>query len=267
MNHKGAQRCVTDHTHRRRIGGDALKAVQVRAQRVGHDGLDHVAVRTGQPQHVAVVGLGEAAVVLADRGHGAGLYVCQAFTCGEHRGAGLLLHHRPQRLLDQVADLASGPLAVVHLGEAFVDDGLQAERSGQRFDGALASQHRRAHDRADRQRADAVHQGVGLLVALVIEVDALGPAGQRVRGVRRRAAVPQQDDRHVVDHHPVPSRISTPCRGAPDSRRTSTCCGAPGTAGTRRPPRSRRRTRSAVATRNWGRGAHPLTNGMKRVGQ
>ena len=57
--------------------------------------------------------------------------------------------------------------------------------------------------------ADPVHQGLGLLVALLVEVDAVGPAGQRMRGVRRRAAVPQQDDGHVAATTPVPSRIST----------------------------------------------------------
>ena len=53
------------------------------------------------------------------------------------------------------------------------------------------------------------HQGVGLLLALLVEVDALGAARQRMGGVGRRAAVPQQDDGHVAATTPVPSRTST----------------------------------------------------------
>ena len=57
--------------------------------------------------------------------------------------------------------------------------------------------------------ADPLDERLRLLAALVVEVDAVGAAGQRVRGVRGRPAVPQQDDRHVADTTPVPSRTST----------------------------------------------------------
>ena len=92
--------------------------------------------------------------MLAHRLDRAGLHLGQALAVGEHRGAGLLLHHRPQRLLDQVADLAAGPRAVVDLREPFVDDRFEPEGRGQRRDGALAAQQRRPHDRLDRQVAD-----------------------------------------------------------------------------------------------------------------
>ena len=152
---------------------------------------------------------GQPAVVLADRGHRAGLHVRQSLPVGKHRGAGLLLHHRPQRFLDQVADLAAGPGAVVDLGDALVDDRVHAQRGGQRFHRAFAPQQRRPHDRTDRQCPEPLDERLRLFAALVVEVDALGAAGQGVRGVRRRPAVPQQDDRHIADTTPVPSRIST----------------------------------------------------------
>ena len=95
VNHEGTQRCVTDHTHRGGIGGDPLETVQVGAEGIGHDRLDHVAMRAGQPEHVAAVLLGEASVVLAHRLHRAGLHMGKAFAVGEHRCARLLLHHCP----------------------------------------------------------------------------------------------------------------------------------------------------------------------------
>jgi hypothetical protein len=86
------------------------------------------------------VRIGQPAVVLAHRSHRPGLHLCQPLTAGEHRGAGLGLHHRPQRLLDQVTDLATGPVAVVHLDEPVVDDRLQTQRGGQRVQRAFAPQ-------------------------------------------------------------------------------------------------------------------------------
>ncbi len=168
------------------------------------------------PQRVTLVQFGEAPVVLAHSGDGARLHLGEPLPVGEHRGAGLLLHHRPQRLLDQIADLAPGPRAVVDLGDPLIDHRVQAERRRQRIHGLAATQQRRAHDGADRQRAEPLDDGLRLLAALVVELDALGAAGQRVRGVRRRSAVPQQDHRHTADTTPVPSRIRTT---APSSTR------------------------------------------------
>ena len=153
--------------------------------------------------------LGQPAVVLSHRRHRAGLDVRQPLATREHRGTGLLLNHRPQRFLDQVADLAAGPLAVVDLGDPFVDDRVQAQGGGQRFHGAAAAQQWRSHDRSDRQCADPVDECLRLFAPPVVEVDAVGAAGQGVRGVRRRPAVPQQDDCHVAATTPVASRIST----------------------------------------------------------
>ena len=184
------------------------------AQRVGDDRLDDVAVSTRQPQRVAAVLLGQPRVVLTDRGDGAGLHLGQPLAAGEHRRAGMRLDHRPQRLLDQLAELAAGPFAVVDLGEPVVDVDLDAERCGERLDGLPASQQRGAHHRADRQLTDPIDQSRGLLAALVVELDALGPAGQHVRGVGGGPAVPQQDDGHSALTAPVASRISTPTPAA-----------------------------------------------------
>ena len=63
---------------------------------------------------------------------------------------------------------------------------------GQRFHRALTPQHRRADDRADRQRPDPLDERPGLLAAPVVEVDALGPTREGVGHVRRRTGVAQQ---------------------------------------------------------------------------
>ena len=85
---------------------------------------------TGQPQHVSffwpAVFFGQPTVVVAHRGHRARLHLRQAFTAGKHRRAGMGLDHRPQRLLRQLTDLAAGPVPVVHLREAVIDERFEA---------------------------------------------------------------------------------------------------------------------------------------------
>ena len=76
---------------------------------------------------------------------------------------------------------------------------FEAERFGERLDGAAAAQHRRADHRPDRQVADPIDQPGGLLAALVVEVDALGPTRQHTSGVRGGSTVAQQDDGHDDD--------------------------------------------------------------------
>ena len=76
-----------------------------------------------EPAHLDLqLGVGHLVAVAADRAHE------EVLAVGEHRRAGLLLHHGPQRFLDQVGDLAAGPRAVVHLGEPVVDHRFQAQR-------------------------------------------------------------------------------------------------------------------------------------------
>ena len=84
--------------------------------------------------------LGQPGVVLTHRRDGAGLHLGQPLTAGEHRCAGMRLNHRPQRLLEQLAEFAARPFAVVDLGEPVVDDRLDAEFLDERFDGEPASQ-------------------------------------------------------------------------------------------------------------------------------
>ena len=50
------------------------------------------------------------------------------------------LDHRPQRLLEQIAEFAASPFAVVDLGEPVVDDRLDTERVGERLNRAPAAQ-------------------------------------------------------------------------------------------------------------------------------
>lgn len=83
---------------------------------------------------------GEPAIVFAHRGHGPRLHLSQALTAGKHRRAGLLLHHRPQRLLDQLGDVAAGPLPVIDFGEPLLDEGFESQCGGQRFQGHAAAQ-------------------------------------------------------------------------------------------------------------------------------
>jgi hypothetical protein len=108
------------------------------------------------------------------------------------------LNHPPQRLVRQVADFAARPFPVVHFGDPLVDERHQAQRFGERLDGASAAQQRRSHHRPDRQVTDPIDQPCGLLAALVVEVDALGTTRQNPSGVRGGPAVAQQDDGHVA---------------------------------------------------------------------
>ena len=153
--------------------------------------------------------LGQPRVVLTNRGDSASLNLGQSFAAGEHRRAGMRLHHRPQRLFEQIAERAAGPFAVVDFGEPVIGADLDTERGGQRFDSLPAPQQRRAHHRADREFAQPVDQAGGLLAAFVVELDAFGAAGQRVRRIGSGSAVPQQDDGHVALTTPVANRIIT----------------------------------------------------------
>lgn len=189
VQHKRAQLGVPDHADRRRVGGDPLEAVQVDAVRVGDHRLDDVAVCARHPQRVGAMLCRQPPIVFPDRRHRARLHLRQALTAGEYRRAGVGLHHLPQGLAHQLADLAARPFAVVHFGEPVVDERRQTQRVGQRLEGAAAAQQRRTDQRADRQVTDPVDQAGGLFAALVVEVDALGTAGEHARGVRGGAAV------------------------------------------------------------------------------
>src|SRR5208283_5150698 len=80
VQHERPQRRVTNDTHRRRIGGDALESVQVYAVGVRDHRLDDITVSAGQPQHVAAVFLRQPPVVFAHRGHRTRLHLRQPFT-------------------------------------------------------------------------------------------------------------------------------------------------------------------------------------------
>ena len=112
----------------------------MQAKRVGDDRLDDIAVSASQPQHVAAVLLGQPRVVVADRGNGTGLHLGQSLAAGEHCRAGLRLDHGPQRLLEQIAEFAARPFAIVDLGESVVDFRLDTECRSERLDGAPTSQ-------------------------------------------------------------------------------------------------------------------------------
>ncbi|CKT39418.1 Uncharacterised protein [Mycobacterium tuberculosis] len=152
-------------------------------ERVCDHRLDDIAMGAGQPQHVVAVLIGQPPVVFADGCHSASLHLRQTLTAGKHRRAGVGLDYPPQRLVDQVTDFSASPFAVVDFGEPVIDERLQAQRLGQRFDGALTPQHWRRRDRPDRQVTNSIDQPGGLLAPLLVEVDA-GPAGQHARGVR-----------------------------------------------------------------------------------
>ena len=94
----------------------------------------------GQPQRVAAVLLGQPRVVVANGGDGTGLHRSESFAAGEHCRAGMRLNHGPQRLLEQIAEFAASPFAVVDLGESVVDDGLHTERVGERLNRAPTPQ-------------------------------------------------------------------------------------------------------------------------------
>ncbi|CDZ86838.1 hypothetical protein RHRU231_110013 [Rhodococcus ruber] len=243
--HERAGLGVADDAEGRGLGDDALVAVEVRAERVGEDGLDDVAVGAGDPDDVTAVGGGEAAVVFADGGDGAGLDLREALAVGEHGGRGVLLDHLPQRFLQEFAEFAAGPLPVVHLDEAVVDEGGQAAVGGEGGHRLVAAQQRRVHDLGDGEAGEPRDEALGLDVADLVEFDAGGASGEDPGGVRRRAPVPQQDDRHeasLMGRAPDERARRGPglrwprwcrwragpgrgCRGRCGSRRTSTSSG------------------------------------------
>ena len=113
------------------------------------------------------------------------------------RVVSVLLHHFPQRFLDEFLQRTPRPLPVVDLDETLLDPRLEPPIGGQRGDRLLAPQQRRMHDLLDRHPRQPLHHRLRLLDPHIVERDTGRPARQRPGRVRRRAAVTQQNDRHA----------------------------------------------------------------------
>ena len=149
---------VADHRHRARVDHDPLEEVEVQAERVGQQRLDHVAVAAGQPDRLRPGRRGHRA------SHSRTAATARAWVCGqplpvrpgEHRRGRVLLHHLPQRLLGQLLQRPAGPVAVPHLGQPRLDLRPPASRpaaSGRR--GLHAPLQRAGHHRGQRHRRAA----------------------------------------------------------------------------------------------------------------
>jgi hypothetical protein len=84
----------------------------------------------------------------------------------------VLLHHRPQLLLEQRLQLPPGPLAIVHFGQRVLGDRGELAGLRERGDGLLTTQQRRGDDGRERHLCEPVHQGRRLRATGLVELDA-----------------------------------------------------------------------------------------------
>ena len=99
----------------------------------------------------------------------------------------LRLHHSPERILGQILDAASGPLAVVALGQSFVDVPLRGASGGalrgeDRFSGLHTPLHRAGYNGGERQHGDLTCDRAGLGPAAIVEMQTRGTSGQHPPG-------------------------------------------------------------------------------------
>ena len=107
----------------------------------------------------------------------AGLHLDERLAAGEAEPARVALHGGPLGKLVELGQLLAGPLAEVALEQTAVGDDLEAAGLGDRRRGLTGAFERRGVHRGDLlQRGDAVGGPLRLLVALVGQVQPLGPA-------------------------------------------------------------------------------------------
>jgi hypothetical protein len=215
---EGAQRRVPDDRQRGRIDHDALEQVEVQAERVGEDGLDHIAVAARQPERVRPMLGGDPGVPLAYRRHRPVRHRGHRLPARKDGRTGVRLHHLPQRPLRQRLERLPRPVAVVTLDQPWflADRGIR-QRGGHRLP---APQQRAAHHSGQRQPGGAqpLADRRRLRPTGLVELGGL-VAGEGTGVVGRGPAVPEQDDgghainlpagaladAHVAASQPAPS--------------------------------------------------------------
>ncbi len=117
--HEGTQGRVVDDADGARVHAQPLELVEVHAEGVGEDRLDHVTVAHDRVDGVRA----QALVPLTHGGHRPVLHVRHrlALGAGEDGGAGVGLHHLPHRLLGEGLQAPARPVAVAALAHPLVD--------------------------------------------------------------------------------------------------------------------------------------------------
>jgi hypothetical protein len=195
-----ALRGVRHRGHRSWVDDNALKLVEVHPAGVGEHRLDHVGVRHRYPQRARPRVFGDGSVVAAYGIDRPALHSRYRLSSRELSSRRMLLHHLPERLLGELFERLAGPTPVSAFRECFVDDELGSgpHRVGNQASRLLATFEGARHDPARRQQCQSQPGCRGLRLTGLVEMNSRAPAGQDTGGVRRRPAVPdQQNSRHV----------------------------------------------------------------------
>src|SRR5262245_30043632 len=197
VEYERALRGVLDDADRARADDDALELVQVQTERVGHHGLDDVAVADGHPDPVrADLGL-DLGVRAPDRREGSGLHLHHRLAAREQHGARMLLDGLPELLLREVLQPKAGPVAVAALDQTLVAPdpwpwGLRL-CSGDLPRGLEGALQGAADDPRERQPGESATQLDGLLLPGLVEMDAWRTPGEDTVDVGGGSTVPHQD--------------------------------------------------------------------------
>ena len=193
-----AQRRIADRRERARVDLDPLQHVDVHAEAVRDDGLDHVTVGA---DHVGRLGPEpgfQSRTALTAR-------CCMSMmdspsSPGNRAAPGCAWTTRHSGSLASCLQWLAGPVPVVALAEPLVFQHLRGAAfadGGYRVSGLPAPLQRAADDRVQRQRREPRRESPGLLLAPVIQWDARRPAGQDAAGGRRQAMAHQENQGHA----------------------------------------------------------------------
>ena len=139
-------------------------------QGVGHDRLDHVGVGDGDPQGGVAVLRGDPRVPPSYGGDGARLYVLQTLAAWELDTRRMVLDDPPQLQLGELGQLATGPLAVVALGQSDLDiDRWIAAVAHQQLRGLSTAFERAGDDACGVQRRESFSQPPCLIDASIVK--------------------------------------------------------------------------------------------------
>ena len=202
--HVGPVGGVADDRHRGRVDQDPLESVEVDAEGVGQDRLDHVAVGDRGPDRVRAVLGGEFRVPGPDRADRPGRHLGHRLPARETHRRRLRLDRRPELLLAEVLQRPARPLAVAALDQAALGrPGVRVRRRAATTACAVCRQRRSGELTITRSGTDGQPRSPrssDLLLAGRVQLDSRRPAGEHPGGVGRRAPVPDQQHRgHDVE--------------------------------------------------------------------
>ena len=194
------------------IHHDSLEVIQVSAQSISENGLDHIPVA-----HHGIHGpFTQGRVPLMDSCQGSSLHAHHGLPTREGHGARSILDSAPQCQPGQILQRTAGPFTVGALPQAVIGlhgDGL-ALRCADRIGSFLGALEWARHDGGEPQRPQTRAHTGRLLTTHVIQMNVWRPSRQNPLSIRRSATMAHQDDNgHVRDGSvPVHSRSTAPGR-------------------------------------------------------